>query len=765
VGGDDRSTRAALRLAGIYLVVASVWILLSDLAFELIGAPVDSAWANIVKGLLFVSLTAAMLHRLVLGLLGRQDQLHHELARHAELQAALFNLSPESMWVYDPDSLRILEVNDAMVRRAGRSREELLQMHTTDLGPSGGERIVQRVPSGAYDAEPTLWLHFGPHGEHRWVEVVTHPVEWDGSFAMLALSRDVTGQKRAEEALRSSERRLAGVLASMQEMAFSVELASGRIHYLNDAAAQVMGRDPSDLIIELGDFEAIVHPDDLDEYRQAMREAVTTGWTDREFRTVDADGSPRTLHVRARGVLGPSGRVEQVDGVAIDMTHRQALVDLVEHQRSFDQLTGLPNRLSLVAAMDASLAGGAVESGPDGAFVALFDLDRFATINQSAGHHAGDAVLLAVAERVTAVLRPGMVASRVGGDEFAVFCPAGVASADEVIDELRDAVEEVFTIGEYEFFVTMSVGLAEAIDGHDAEDMLRDAHVAMTQAKDRTAGVEYFHPAYRSLITDQVRIEGELRRALIDDELVLVYQPQVSLRTDRIVAVEALVRWQHPTRGIVGAADFVPAAERSGVILDIGRRVLDLACIQAVEWRGRYGDAAPRIWVNLSRRELDAPGLSTRFLATLIAHDLDRSAIGVEVTETAFVADAGPVARALRELADAGIGVALDDFGTGWSSLQSLKAFPLEAVKIDRAFTRNVGRSVDDTQITKAVIGMARGMSLLSMAEGVETVEQLGELRRLGCDQVQGYLLGRPSPPVEIENLLDTGGKPTVFLR
>jgi diguanylate cyclase (GGDEF)-like protein/PAS domain S-box-containing protein len=752
-------------VAGGYAFVAALWILLSDTAFAVLGAPAESTLANIAKGLLFVAVTALVLYRLVRAMYRRQHDLNAELARHVEVQATLFNHSPEAMWVYDPDSLAILEVNDTMLRRSGRSREELIGLPTTDLGPSaGGDHMVQRAASGPYEAEPTLWLHFGPQGEHRWVEVVTHTVEWNGSFAMLALSRDITAQKRAEDALRSSERRLAGVLGSMQEMAFSIDLSSGHIDYLNDAVAKVLGRDMSDLVHTLDAFEAIVHPDDLETYRNAMRETVTAGWADVEFRIVDLDDGERTLHVRVRGMVGPSGRVEHVDGVAVDMTHRHALVEMVEHQRSFDLLTGLPNRLSLVAAMDAALAGGAAESA-SGGFVALFDLDRFATINQSAGHHVGDAVLVAVAERVTATLRPGMVAARVGGDEFAVFCPMGVATSEELVDALRDAVDDVFTVGDYEFFLTTSIGVAEATVGLDAEGMLRDAHVAMTQAKDHIEGVEYFHPAYRSLVTDQVRIERELRDALAGDQLVVVFQPQVSLQTDRIVGVEALVRWAHPVRGLVAAAEFIEAAERSHVIHDIGRRVLDLSCMQAVEWSDRYGSAAPRIWVNLSRRELDAPGLVSRFLATVSAHRLDRSAIGVEVTETAFVADSGRVAATLRELSDAGIGLALDDFGTGWSSLQSLKAFPLEMVKIDRSFTRHVGESVDDTQICKAVIGMAKGMSMLSLAEGVESSSQLAELRRMGCDQAQGHLLGRPSSAEQIEELLDTGGKPTVFLR
>lgn len=757
--GTDPSHHAALRVALGYTVMAAVWILFSDAALASVGDPWGTA-GDMVKGLAFVSVTGAVLYRLVRSMYRRQAELDRALDEHTVMQAALFNRSPEAMWVYDPETFEILEVNDTMVRRYGVQRERLLGMHIAELGPpEETEPVARRVGPGT-DNAPHLWIHHGPRGERRWIEVVTHRVDWRGAPACLALGRDITAQKRAEDELRTSQRQISGVLSAMQEIAFSIDMVSGEIAYLNDVAVEVLGRHESDLLMTLEEFEQSIVEEDRGAYRDALERVVRDGWAETEFRVARPDGRLTSLQVRGRCVPGPTGKLEHVDGVAFDLTSRRELDQLVEHQRAFDDVTGLPNRLAFASSIEAALASTA-SSAPG--VVAVFDLDRFGAVNQSAGHHVGDAVLRSVAEQITSVLGPGMLAARVGGDEFAVFCPPGVLSASELAELLHDAVDREVTIGDYQFFIAMSVGVTEAVAGADPDDILRDADLAMSAAKARTSGVEYYHPVYRSTVAEEVRIERELRSALANDQLVTMYQPQVSLENDRIVGVEALVRWNHPERGLTAAASFIIAAERSNLIGEIGKLVLRQSCEQAVRWRDRYGDAAPRIWVNLSRRELDTPGISASVLKVLDEHDLPTDAIGIEVTETAFVADPGPAATALSEMAAAGVPIAIDDFGTGWSSLQTLKAFPLTTVKIDRSFVTNVGVSVEDTQITKAIIGMAKGMTLSTLAEGVETAQQLLELRRLGCDEVQGYLLGRPSPPRHIEEILDMGGKPTVF--
>ena len=760
--GTHGARRLAISAASLYGVVAAGWIILSDAGLESVFDVRIEGAGDVVKGLAFVAVTSVVLYLVLRRYEGRLLDLGRRLERQLEIDAQLFRSSPVGMFVYDPDTLEILEVNDWLVEGTGRSRDELRTMLVSDLVPHQDKAHIQRVarslgPTG----DPQVWMHLDAEGGHRWLEVTSHRIHLDGRAARLAVARDVTAQLMAEEALRASERRLASVLSSMQEMAFSIDVGEGRITYLNDVASEVLGMPTSEMLMSIDEFLTFIVPEDRPQVRSALDDVIAMGWAEREIRVVGRDGVARTLRVRGSAVVGDDGRVRQIDGVAVDLTHRQELERLVQHQRSFDQLTGLAVRPAFLAAVDAALAA-APHASPPGV-VAMFDLDRFADVNESAGHMAGDQVLVAVAQRIGAVMEPGMVAGRVGGDEFAVFCPPGMVSSSDIGSRLRSAVEGLFLAEGYEFFIGMSVGLAEAERGATAHDLLRDAHLAMSAAKARTSGIEVFEPTHRTQAVDRVRAEGELRRAISQGRLVPVYQPEIDLRTGRLVGVEALVRWDDPERGLVPAAEFVAEAERSNLIIELGDLMLSAALMQAADWHRRFGDAAPVTWVNLSRRELDDPAVVERVAVAIDAAGVPVHLVGIEVTETAFVADGGHGIDSLAALADLGVGLALDDFGTGWSSLQSLKSFPLTMVKIDRSFVSNVVDAIHDRKIVQAVIGMAHGMSLQTIAEGVETHQQLEVLRALGCDVAQGYLLGRPTAADGISSILESGGVPSAM--
>ena len=760
----QRARRVALRVSLTFWVASVSWLLLSDIVFESMFDLTFDGWTDVAKGVLFVTLVACGMYAYLRRHVRMEQELLEQLSRQADLEAELFQLSPEAMWVYDPETLEILQVNDTMVEVYGRSRDELVGLSVPELSPPTDRAVVSRIVRGLRGrGDPHTWLIVDSDGANRWIEVTSNVIVRDGRQLRLAVGRDVTEQRQTEEALRASERRLAGVLTSMREVAFSIDVAGRRIAYLNDVASELLGRPADELLMPLDEFIEMIVEDDRAAVNAALEEVVSRGWAEVEARFNAPNGNMRVLGLRGRAVMGDDGTVTQIDGVAVDLTRRNELENLVAHQRAFDQLTGLPVRTSLLATIDVSLASTPHTSPRP--VLAMFDLDRFGDVNESAGHSAGDKLLVAVAQRIGAVLEPGMVAARVGGDEFALFCPGGLASSSDIGTRLRNAVEGPFLVDTYEFFVSMSVGLAEAEVGDTAEDLIRDAHLAMSAAKARTTGIELFEPVHRSLAMDRIRLDGELRRALANGQLIAVYQPEVDLRTRRIVAVEALVRWHHPSRGLVSATEFVGEAERSNLVADLGDLMLAQAFSQAARWRQRYGDDAPVVWVNLSRRELDDPAVVDRVLVAVDHADVPLAAIGIEITETAFVAEGGQAIRSLARFAEEGVALALDDFGTGWSSLQSLRSFPLTTVKIDQAFVQNVATEVRDRQIVAAIIGMAQGLSLQTLAEGVETEGQLEVLTSLGCDVAQGYLLGRPGSATEIDAVLDTGGVPPALRR
>lgn len=759
MGNDRRARDLALRTAVSFLAVAAAWILLSDLAVQsLLDVEIEGR-GDALKGLGFVAVVSVLLFLLV----ARQNRqilsLSQQLEHQVETDAHLFRAHPEAMFVYDPGSLAILEVNSSLVDDTGHSREALLTMAVGDLVPMEDRSVVDRV-TRSLDAAgtPHVWAQRCDGAPDRWLEITSHAIALDGRDARLAVVRDVTAQVRAEEALRASERRLAAVLASMQEVAFSIDVVRGEIDYLNEVAAEVLGIPPSELLMSIEEFGELVVPEDRHEVRDALHDVMSKGWAERQIRVVGRDGEVRTLRVRGTGVADADGRIIRVDGVAVDLTRREELERLVAHQRSFDQLTGLTVRSALVAAVDALLLAGSDDDRP--AVLAMFDLDRFANVNEAAGHSVGDRVLVAVAERMVSVIEPGMLAARVGGDEFAVFCPAGSTTPEDMGSRLRAAVEGLFQADGYEFFISLSVGLARAEPDSSAEDLLRDAHLAMSAAKARTSGIEVFEATHRTQVADRVRVEGDLRRAISQGRLVAVYQPEVDLVSGRIVGVEALVRWNDPVRGLVAAGEFIAEAERSNLIIDIGDVMLAEALGQAAAWHREMGADAPVVWVNLSRRELDDPGVTERVAVAIDAAGVPVDRVGIEVTETAFVADEAPAIARLGELAELGVGLALDDFGTGWSSLRSLKSFPLTIVKVDQSFVSNVATAVHDRKIVQAIIGMAHGMSMRTIAEGVESMAQLEVLASLGCDRGQGFLLGRPVRAEVVTDLLRAGGVP-----
>jgi len=450
----------------------------------------------------------------------------------------------------------------------------------------------------------------------------------------------------------------------------------------------------------------------------------------------------------------------------LDITERKALEGRLAHQATHDALTGLPNRALLLDRLDWALA----RARRDGLSCAVLfvDLDRFKDVNDTLGHDAGDRLLVTVAARLRDSLRDNDTLARLGGDEFAVLLEGTDAGeATQAATRILAALALPLALDGHLFRLTASIGIAPGYADHARpEEVLRDADIALYRAKDAgRAGYALFDPAMQAQLVARLDLERDLRHALERDEFVLHYQPLVAVPDGRIVGVEALVRWRHPSRGLLGPGAFIPLAEETDLIVPLGRWVLEEACRQLRAWHETSaGASALTISVNVAAGQLRSSALLVDVARALATTGLPPGCLQLEITESAAMADAAATIVVLQELKDLGVRLALDDFGTGYSSLAYLKRFPVDALKIDRAFVDGLGETaahgLEDEAIVEVVLGVARALKLEVTAEGVETAAQLTRLRALGCAMAQGYLFARPLPAAELGVLLRSGMVP-----
>jgi diguanylate cyclase (GGDEF)-like protein len=430
---------------------------------------------------------------------------------------------------------------------------------------------------------------------------------------------------------------------------------------------------------------------------------------------------------------------------------RQSAIN--RHQATHDALTGLPNRVLFTDRLDQALASSALTGRA--VAVLLIDLDRFKEVNDTLGHHHGDLLLSQIGPRVQAVLDDGHVLARLAGDEFAVLLPdVAEAGVYLVANGVLAALHASFTLDDLTVDLEASIGVAIAPQhGHDTEAVLRHADSAMYTAKEARAGIAVYDPARRGPAPMRLVLLGDLRRALDrTDELVLHYQPKVELTGERLSGVEALLRWQHPDRGLVQPLEFIPAAENTGLIHRLTTHVLTLAIGQIRCWLDQ-GYRVP-VAVNLSARCLQDSTLPARIAQLLRRHDVPATLLRLEVTESAVMLDATRSLTVLNALHDLGIRLSIDDFGTGYSSMAYLKRLPVDELKIDRSFVLGMTSDHDDAVIVRSAVDLGHNLGLTVVAEGVETGRHVHDLAGLGCDVVQGYHYARPMPPAELTSWL-----------
>jgi diguanylate cyclase (GGDEF)-like protein len=427
------------------------------------------------------------------------------------------------------------------------------------------------------------------------------------------------------------------------------------------------------------------------------------------------------------------------------------------HQAMHDQLTGLPNRALFMDRLTHALAWARRH---ESTFAVLFiDLDRFKLINDSLGHETGDQVLVEVGKRLDEALRSSDTAARFGGDEFIVLCEdiTDEQQAIRIAERIVDSLEKPLNLDSDNAFITASVGIVVASETNsDPEMLIREADAAMYRAKKRGVRCELFDNDLRARVVERREIEQGLREAIEKQQFRLLYQPQVDLRTGEVVGVEALVRWDHPQRGLLTPADFLSLAEETGLIVPIGNWVLEEALRQAEQWRAARPGRPVQISVNLSARQHEDPNLVRNIENALAATGTDPANLCLEITETVVMEDVDATLRIFDALKRLGAKLSVDDFGTGYSSLASLRRFPVDSLKVDRSFVSGLGNgfTAEDAAIVTAVISLAHNLGLTAVAEGIETADQLAQLRSMDCDMAQGFYFARPRPAAAIGELL-----------
>ncbi|MGN6389525.1 MAG: EAL domain-containing protein, partial [Burkholderiaceae bacterium] len=451
----------------------------------------------------------------------------------------------------------------------------------------------------------------------------------------------------------------------------------------------------------------------------------------------------------------PTGDAPGLVAIYRDITLRRRNENHLRFLANHDLLTRLPNRMQFYRRLDHAI-GEAARS--ERAFAVLFiDLDRFKNINDTFGHSAGDLLLQMVSDRLSRNVRKSDLLARLGGDEFTVLaeCLPDTHDVVALTDHIMDALAQPFHIEGHELFVSASIGIAVfPQDGRDAESLIRSADAAMYHAKGLGKNnYQFFIPDMNTRALEQLVLESALRHAIERGEFMLYYQPKVQASTEHIFGMEALLRWNHPTLGVILPNRFIPLAEETGLIREIGRWALREACRQNAIWR-RAGYPSLVVSVNLSSVQLISPDFADVVAAILAETELPHECLELEITESVIMESPEQSTRTLQALRDMGVKISIDDFGTGYSSLNYLKRFPIGTLKIDQSFVRDINTDPNDAAITDAVISLARSLKMDVIAEGVETPEQLRYLQRNGCDAYQGFLFSRPLPSAEFQQLL-----------
>jgi diguanylate cyclase (GGDEF)-like protein/PAS domain S-box-containing protein len=630
---------------------------------------------------------------------------------------------------------RLTWCNEGAAQFLGYGLDDLRTLPLEQLFPSLGGGELKLLLRRERAARMTLPVRTASGAVVEAV-VMTTPSPGGRMWTMRILST-ANEQERALRATADAHERRFSALTERSPIPTLLSEQGMRLAHVNDAFCSLVGL-RAEQLLGTGWINAI-HEDDLDGVIEQVAAALEGDEVEARVRLVRDDGTVRTTVIRFAHLFTPGVGAGFV-GTIEDITDRLAFEAKLAHQANHDPLTGLPNRTLL-----AQYVSDRFRPGTGGLACLFLDLDNFKVVNDSLGHAAGDELLVEVANRLRATVRPNDLVARFGGDEFVVVCEhVDESAAVALAGRISVALAQPMRLGGVDIRPYASVGVTVQTGEHEAaEELIRDCDIAMYQAK---AGgkrrITVVDQQARAQARDKLRLVAELRGAIERRDITLTYQPIFSTRGGTPVAVESLARWQHAERGAISPATFVPLAEESGLISGLGLLVLDETCRQLAEWDQLLGAAAPpRANVNVSALQLD-DNLHAQVASALERHHLDPSRISVEITESALMKDPESAREVLQQLRDLGIELAIDDFGTGYSSLAYLRHLPVDCLKVDRSFVAELADG--HPEIASAVIALAHTLNLCTVAEGVETAEQAEELARLGATYLQGFSLAEP---------------------
>ena len=744
------SRRGPLRLTTLYMLAAGSWIFFSDGLLAVLGLSTQQLERlQLCKGIAFVLLTGVLLYLILRAHQRSQRRIRRALRASEKRLSLALDAAQDGLWDWNLHteqvfySTRYAAMLGLTADALGRDRERWLTRLHPDDRPLYDETIRQHLQSANTAPYENTYRLRHADGDYRWIRsrgrLLLDPLGQPERF--IGTVSDVTQQRRDEDSLRQAaavfEATQEGVLVSdANQIIVHVNPAFSRITGYSEA--EIIGQQPS--MLKSGRHDTIFY--------QNMWQALRSmgAWSGEIWnRRKNGEIYPQWQCIRA--IHNDTGAISHYVAVFSDITALKRSQRELDYLAHHDPLTNLPNRLLFTERVEHALERSRREQR-SGA-VLLIDLDHFKHINESLGHNVGDLLLKAIGERLGKLQDKGMTLARLGGDEFGLLCEDCVQAeqAAALAQRLLNSLRAPFQLNHQELFIAASIGISLFPgDAQNVEQVLRNADSALFKAKSSgREGFAFYAQELTEYARQRVELASALRHALEGNELLVYYQPLHSLSNGALLGVEALVRWQHPQRGLVPPGDFIPVAEDSGLIGAIDAWVLEQACQQMVAWRAA-GSPLQFVSVNVSSRLFSRGGLEERVAQVLAQTGLDPACLELEVTESTVMDNPDAAQAVLERLRDLGIGLAIDDFGTGYSSLARLKRLPVHKLKLDQSFVRGLPHDSNDAAITRAVIALGHSLDLTILAEGIERPEQAEFLRLHDCDYAQGYYFGHPQP-------------------